>query len=295
MFAGTEPNESDELKWKSLYAAAGMRSVAEAFTFFRGHNFEPILIKGWAAARNYPPDVQRLYTDIDLSFRASDVAAATHAWSAEPTAGLPVDFHSELRHLDCVDWDDLFNNSILVPLGGDSIRVLRPEDHLRVLCVHFLTDGARNKDRLWDIYYAVDRREKDFDWGRCLDIVPPNRRRWVVCVIGLAHKYLGLDIRSLPFEKDAQNLPHWFTRAVERQWTSGQKFEYLQNAMSDPRHFFRQLAKRIPPEPIFATIDMNGSIDSRIRMHYRLGSMMKRALPATRKVVINLVLSARQK
>jgi len=44
------------------------------------------------------------------------------------------------------------------------------------------------------------------------------------------------------------------------------------------RQMMRQLAIRFPPEPIYSTIDMEGSFDSRFRIHYQMRSLVKRSV-----------------
>ena len=190
-----------------LQTAIESSSIRSAFELFRSNGVEPVLIKGWAAGRFYPKGTSRPTSDVDLAVAAADFANADRLARSSKTGGLVIDLHRELRHLDTCSWQDLFANSHLVDLDGEQIRVLRPEDHLRVLAVHWLTDGGWFRDRLWDIYYAIENRPADFDWGRCLDSVSPIRRRWIICVIGLTHKYFGLDIDDLPFAEEARDLP----------------------------------------------------------------------------------------
>jgi len=45
-------------RWTLLFAAAGARSVVQAFRHFRENSIEPILIKGWAASRAYLSDTR---------------------------------------------------------------------------------------------------------------------------------------------------------------------------------------------------------------------------------------------
>jgi len=271
-------------RWTPLFAAAGARSVVEAFRLFREKDIEPILIKGWAAARAYPGGHTRIFTDVDLAFDCNDFDRATRIVRDAKVSGLALDLHNELRHLDTVAWSNLFSNSILVDLEGEMVRVMRDEDHLRVLCVHFLTDGAWFRERLWDIYYAVDRRRPGFDWSRCLDVVAPNRRRWIICVIGLAHRYFALNVDSLPFADEARRLPKWLLESVERQWSGAERLVPLVTVMHDRRQMMRQLAIRFPPEPISSTIEMEGSFDSRFRIHYQMGSMVKRFVRSAAKL-----------
>ena len=192
--------------------------------------------------------------------------------------------HKGLRHLDKVEWDDLFDNSILVNCGERKIRVLRPEDHLRVLCVHWLNDGGREKEKLWDIFYAVKNRPADFDWERCLEIVSQKRRKWIIYTIGLTHKYLKLPIDDLSFAEESKRLPRWLIKTVEKEWDNPVGFKYLQSCLGSRKEFFEQLGRRFPPNPIQATISMEGDFDNPTRILYQIGDSFERLTPSIRRV-----------
>ena len=128
-------------------------------------------------------------------------------------------------------------------------------------------------------------RPADFDWNKCLDVVSPTRRKWVITTIGLAHKYLGLEIGDLPFADEAKDIPKWIIKTVEREWARDVRLIPLRIAYRKPRMLFRQIAKRLPPNPITATIDMEGEFDDRPRIWYQLGSIAKRIPPSLLRFV----------
>lgn len=269
----------DITRWEVLQSAIESNSIRSAFELFRSHGLEPILIKGWAAGRFYPKGSFRPTSDIDLAVAADDFEAADRIMRAYTGKGLAIDLHRELRHLDTLSWTELFENSQLVDLEGSQIRVLRPEDHFRILAVHWLTDGGWFRDRLWDFYYAIDNRPSNFDWERCLNAAGPVRRGWFIGVIGLTNKYLGLNLDDLPFAAEAKEIPRWLIKAVEREWASGVRMLPLYRQTGDIRGFLTQVRKRIPPNPIHATIDMEGSFDAPTRIHYQIGTIIKRLVP----------------
>lgn len=273
-----------EARWLLLYARKLEVEAVEAFRFLRSKNFEPILIKGWAAARNYPADRLRFYTDVDLAVASDDYDLAIDVLGTEEGKRFAIDLHHELRHLDTKPWSATFADSETVNLDGCPIRIPSAEDHLRIMAVHWLNDGGEKKERLWDIYYAVANRPADFDWEKCLGPVSTVRRGWIIASIGLAGRYLGLPIEGLPFEHEARNLPSWLTAAVEKEWRSGVPHRRLHTCLNDPAEFFRQLRKRIPPNPIQATIESEGDLRNGTRIWYQLQSMKNRILPSLSRV-----------
>jgi len=286
--AGTETDQdkqiTDEFKWNLLNKKKQEVQALRAFTAFREKGIEPILIKGLAAAQFYPEPGSRASIDMDLAVPAKDFDAAFEVAVSPAAKGIGIDLHRELRHLDTVEWSDLFENSRRLKVEGGDIRVLRPEDHLRVLCVHWLNDGGAEKVKLWDIYYAVENRPADFDWERCLETVSKTRRRWITCTIGLAHHYLGLPLDSTPVKDEAEQLPEWLPRELEREWASSVRLMPLHIYLNNRPALFAQIRKRLRPNAIQATIEMEGSFDAKTRAFYQIGNIFKRIMPSYQRI-----------
>lgn len=274
--------EEMEDRYRLLHYRVQCRRLAEVWEKFESAGFHPILIKGWAAAQLYPQPYERDYTDIDLVFSTDEYERA-EAFVRENTFNYPIDLHREARHLDCLPFADLFQNSVLQDCEGVLIRTLREEDHLRVLCVHWLNDGGANRERLRDIRYAIENRARKFDWGRFLETVPARRRRWLVCAVGLAQKYENLDLRHTPLEDEARNLPKWLERAVQKEWASDVRLIPLQQVTHDKKALWEQIKKRIPPNPVQATIELDGDFDKYPRFFYQFGDIFWRIPESIRK------------
>ncbi len=279
-----KPVISDETRWDLLQQKALEFNTAKAVALLREGGFEPILIKGVAAAHWYPVSRPRLSIDIDLAVSAQEFDEALNLSTSALANGLAIDLHRELRHLDTVVWDDLFSHSEPMEVNDIEVRVLCPEDNLRILCVHWLTDGGTSKDRLWDIFYAVENRPADFSWDRFLKTVSGRRQRWLACTIGLADHFLGLDLSGTPLSDCAACLPEWLIKTVEREWASETRTWPLEASLSDPGMFFRQLRKRMRPNPIWATVQMEGSFDARTRLFYQAANLFKRIIPSYRRI-----------
>lgn len=284
---------SDEIGWGLLQKKAQEVRAVRVFSALRDRGVEPILIKGLAAARHYPVSHPRLSIDMDIAVAADDYPAAYEVANSPTMGGFAIDLHFELRHLDTVAWTDLMANSETLVVQGGTIRVLRPEDHLRVLCVHWLTDGGGNKERLWDIYYSIANRSDDFDWDRFLSPVSERRQRWLICTVGLAHKYLGLDLQNTPIDEKALDLPQWLTNTVEREWNSETRAVPLETVIYDGTKLLKQIQKRLRPNPIWATVQMEGSFDAKTRFFYKVGNTLKRMLPSVRRIGYSLLQKSR--
>lgn len=278
---------TDDLRWNLLQRKAQEIKAVQAFELFREHNIEPVLIKGLAVGRFYPEFEPRLATDTDLAVSASDFDRANKLArsSAAIDRGLAIDLHRELRKHDTADWDDLFQNSILIELDGGTVRVLRDEDHLRVLIVHWLTDGGTQKQRLYDIYYLIKHCDPEFDWDRFLNTAGETRRRWFICTLGLAHRYLGLDLDDTPVKNEALDLPRWLIRTVEREWASKTEYIPIEFAIHDKRKLATQIIKRLRPNPIRATVQAEGSFDARTRIFYIIQNNLSRIVPTVRRIL----------
>jgi len=271
-------------KWNLLQAKINETKVCDAFEVFENSGIDPILIKGFAAARFYPESVGRAYVDVDLAVSPDKFEEAERLVKQKAT-GVNIDLHKGFRHLDTVSWEKLFARSEVLELKRKEIRLLAPEDHLRVLCVHWLTDGGENKERLWDIFYAVENRPENFSWEKCLGVVAENRQRWVIYTIGLAHKFLDLDISGLPFEKEATGLPNWLPIEVKKHWDANNPIVPLEHCLNDRKKFWKQIKKRIPPNPIFSTVSMDGNLEAKSRAFYQAGNVFKRFIPSIKAIL----------
>lgn len=257
--------------------------IERAWKRFENAGFKPLLIKGWAAAQYYTEPSDRRFNDVDLMFAAPEFSRA-EKFLEEFTENTAIDLHNGARHLDTLTFESLYSNSQILKCGKTDIRVLRPEDHLRILCVHWLIDGGAKKDKLWDIYYAVKNRPIDFDWDRCLNVVSRTRRRWILCTIGLASKYLGLDVSDTPIADSVKEIPQWLITAVEKEWQSDTLIIPLHFLLNDGAGLWRQIKKRIPPNPIQATVEMEGEFDDKPRIFYQIGNLLCRLPPAVRRI-----------
>jgi hypothetical protein len=273
----------DSRRWNMLQHRRQQIFTVQAVELFRSEGIEPIVLKGVSAARYYPEGAYRISVDVDLAVAGEDFPKAERLLGAATIPGR-VDLHRELRHLDTVEWNDLVANSVKLSLPEGEVRVLRPEDELRVLAVHWLTDGGTYKERLWDIFYLIDRRRPGFDWDRCLNVVDERRRRWIECVVGVTAKYLDLDLADTPLSGAAERLPTWLVRTIETEWAAEIKPIPLEAAIGDRRMLVTQLKRRLRPNPIYATIDCEGDLDARTRIFYQIQNGLRRIMPSYRRV-----------
>lgn len=244
----------EQIRWYALENKIYEHKIKNLFKLLRAAEIEPILIKGWAAARFYPENQPRPYSDIDIAV-APELYGKSQKILEKQTE---VDLHKGLRKLDLLSWKKLYERSELINVGDTKVRVLSHEDHLRILCVHWLIDGGAFRDKLWDIYYMSEKRPEDFDWEHFLDSNGEVRRFWLECVIGLTHLNLGLNLEDTPVEKAGENLPGWFVEAIEREWQNEIKIVPLVNSYGILNLSFRQLKKRFSINPVQALVMEEG-------------------------------------
>jgi hypothetical protein len=264
----------DAYRLFALHAALHENAIERAFGLLRSAGVEPILVKGWAIARHYPEPGLRPYGDLDLCVRPEQYLRAEEVLHSQEGENVSVDLHAGFTKLDERDLDDLYENSELVKLGDVPVRVLGPEDHLRVLCVHLLRHGAWRPLWLCDIGAAVEFRPAGFDWDRCLG----SKRRlsdWVACTIGLAHELLGAKVDDTPVAERAKHLPGWLVPTVLEQWKT--PFPTFQASGSEPMATYLrrpagvlQALRKRWPNAIEATIGVKGPLNGLPRLPFRL-------------------------
>lgn len=238
-----------------------------------------ILFKGWAAAQNYPQPFERNLGDIDLAVAPEDFAETVRFLKRRQINN--VDLHRGLRHLDTLLFAKLWENSKFEKTAETRIRVLCPEDHLRVLSVHWLNDGGVDKHKLWDIYHLLSRHKKDFDWEKCLGVVDAQRRRWIVCAIAIVHRYLNLEIYDTPLADEINQsdfLPEWLIRTIEKEWENPVRLKPLTVAWKNSKDLKQQLQRRFPPNPIQASIETDAPLDDSSRVPYQAINFVSRMI-----------------
>ena len=201
----------------TIQAAVHEHELARTVGLLRSAGIEPLLAKGWAIARLYPEPGLRPYGDIDLVVRPDAYAAA------KTTPGVMrgrVDLHPRFNELADRPLDELYRRSRLAALGDVEIRMLGPEDHLRLLCLHLLRHGFWRPTWLCDVGVALDRLPEGFDWEYFLS-GKEQRSSWVMCVIRAAQQILDARL-DVPREgRMAVELPEWLVPAVLQAWGAG--------------------------------------------------------------------------
>ena len=280
-FAGLELQQA--YRHHTLQAALHERDIKESFALLRSRGIEPVLVKGWSIARLYSEKGLRPYEDIDLVIREDQFAAAQAVMKEQGDRQYFFDLHRGFKTLDNRAHVDLFGSSRLIRLGEADVRALRPEDHLRVLCLHLLHHGAFRPLWLCDVAVAVESRPADFDWGRCLG---ENRRvaDWVACTIGLAHRLLGAQAEDTPAAHRAKDLPAWLIQNVLKQWENPLPKNHgvskhrapMVNYLRHPAGMLEDLRNRWPG-PLEATVNMRGPFNELPRLPFQLAECASRA------------------
>lgn len=268
----------------ALHVAIKEGEIAEVFTHLRAQGLEPLLGKGWAIARQYPEPGLRPFGDIDLYVRREEYK---HFHLALQTVrGAVVDLHNGAAELDDRRFDDLCAHSQWVRLGGVDVRIFGPEDHLRLLCLHFLREGALRPLWLCDIAVAVDGLSPKFDWDYFLR---GNQRRsdGVICAMGLAHQLLGVPLATLPRTAQAATLPRWLVPTVLKLWGQGKPTKGRRRKMAaylkDPNGVLQALRQRWP-NAIEATAGTQAPFNNWPRLPFQLGECFLRTTAFARQV-----------
>lgn len=269
----------DTYRLYKLLSVVYEREVVDVFRLLRSHGIEPVMVKGWAIARHYGEPESRPCGDIDLCVPPSQHEAAMELMKSRANITHDVDLHKGFQRLDERGFEELINRSELVEVEGESLRVLKAEDHLRVLCYHFLREGGWRPLWLCDIAAAVESRPAAFDWDLCMGGKQPFAD-WVACVIGLAHQLLGAEIQDTPVAERAARLPAWLVRGILREWElrslHRRQHTPLLEAASHPLRSLRGLRYHWP-SPVEATVMMGASFNETPRLPFQVGNCLSRA------------------
>jgi hypothetical protein len=210
----------------------GIESVTAALN---SAGIESMLVKGLAAACLYGDEGLRPYVDVDICVAQAQIPAAQVVLKRLSDTGVTVDLHREFATLGGGDWEDIYSRSQLIKLGKTDVRIPSAEDHLRILSIHMLREGAWRPLWLCDVAAAVEARPANFDWNMCLG---PSRQtsNWIDCALKLAHELLGANITGTPAADDAKPLPQWLTGTVLREWAATTPSMTLRHQSPMARH-----------------------------------------------------------
>lgn len=242
---------------QTLYAGLHEIAIEQAIKLLRAAGVEPLLVKGRAAAELYPERGLRPYGDIDLCFEKDQYQTALAVLDSPEGRAFNVDPHDGLEGFYGLSLDEVLARSETIKVGKIQVRIPCFEDHLRILCIHFLKHGAWRPLSLCDVAAAVESPPAGIDWDRCLGR-DKRRADWVACTIGLANQLLGARLDDAPLEARAARLPGWLIPAVLRQWEkpypeSNETPEPLLAHVRKPSRLKAELGKRWP-NPISATM-----------------------------------------
>ncbi len=253
------------------------RQIVEAFALLRSADIEPLLGKGWAVARLYPSAGLRSYTDIDLCVPAQERSRAASSLTDFIAEGCWLDLHTQFRPLDRAV-EELYLHSRLVRLGEVQVRVLGPEDQLRLLCLHMLYHAAFRPVWLCDLGLALESWPPDFDWDYFLS-GKPRHSDWVLCALGLAHQLLGATLPNNPsLASRGDRLPSWLAPSVLEQWGKIEHYMYslpMATHLRQRRGVLRALRLRWP-HPISATVRLGGPFNELPRLPFQVGECLRR-------------------
>ena len=276
----TKERLQNAYRYNTLQAALHEHQVAEVFRVLRRVAVEPVLLKGWAASRLYPESGLRPSGDIDLCVAPEKYEAARNMLNRPENRRYWVDLdHIEITTMDGRSFEDLYRRSELVKLGDAEVRIFGPEDHLRILCFHFVKHGAYRPLWLCDIVAALESRPLGFDWDRCLR-GSKHRARWVLCTLALANRFLGAKFGDTPVIKE---LPAWLCRSVLKQWEKPYppSLPLISNDIMrhwrEPAVLLKHLCERWP-NPVQATVDHDGDFTKAPRLPFQICNYFGRGL-----------------
>jgi hypothetical protein len=265
---------------QSLQSNIHEQKIEKVFRLLREAEVEAVLAKGWATAGIYSTRALRPFGDIDVCVHPDQFKLAGEVLSTAVDCW--VDLHQHFSELGDRTFTELFARATTVALGAEQIRILGPEDQLALSAIHLLKHGAWRPLWLCDVGVGVESLPATFSWDICLG---PNatRARWIKCAIALAKQLLGADTKDVPAELSVP-VPAWLLENVLKQWE--RPFAINQPPMSHPLPMANLLRhpSRLPeglrqrwPNPILATISVNGEFNNLPRLPYQLANLISRA------------------
>jgi hypothetical protein len=264
-----------------LRAEIAEDELAGLFESFLAEGLDPVLGKGWAVSQFYPARGLRTYCDFDLYLpedhfpRLQSVLAkrsAPHRFEVDP--------HRGWSYLDDRDPAALFARTRRIPLRSTFVRVLGPEDLLRLACLHACAEGLIRPAWLCDVAFLTAAATDGFDWAYFAG-GSPLRTEWCFATIDLARDLFGIEVAHVPGTERRKSLPRWFARSVLEAWGNEPRPRGARTPMGNVRRSPRALIEALVarwPHPIEATIGAGGRIDGAPRFPYKIADGVLRTL-----------------
>jgi hypothetical protein len=273
---------------QSLQVAIHEEKVGKVFRLLRQGSVDAFLAKGWAAAGLYSDCDLRPAGDIDICVRQEQFKLAEEILRRPEANDCWVDLHKQFSEISDSTFDQLFARSTIVTINQEPVRLLGPEDHLALLCIHLLKHGAWRPLWLCDIAAALESLPSKFDWDLVLT-AGKRRSHWIGCAIGLAGTLLGARIEHLPLEAGLTEIPGWLVPGVLDHWSRlypGNRLPMqapplMAGNLKQRRNIVRGILARWP-DPITATFNRKGQFNNFPRLPYQLADF---AFSATRFLV----------
>jgi hypothetical protein len=246
------------------------RDLAAVVTRLRDAGVEPLLIKGLAVARLYPPGLVRPAGDIDLVVREEDFAHAEVIVAEPGLQSVGVD----LKHPRI--WEeipnlDFWTRTNEIDLVGTTVEILGAEDQLWMLSIHFLKHGGQRPVWLCDVAAALESfvSEHECQMNSISDQIVQG---WVNTAIAVARDQLGANVEGLQSRKTQGSVPKWLLREIYEEWTEPTPFN-LPGAstvlLGSPSSVFSVLCERWP-NPLVATIHTRAPINGWSRLPWQV-------------------------
>ncbi len=267
---------------QSLQSSITEQKVEKVFRVLNQRNVDAFVVKGWAAARVYGDQSIRPAGDIDLCVRPAQATAAKEALNEPEIYDCLIDLHTRFSELSGRSLDDLFARSTTVSVGTTPIRVLSAEDHLALLSVHFLKHAGWRPLWLCDIAAAIESIGPAFDWDVCLG-TNKTHAHWILSTFALAERLLDADTSRCPTGIHDTELPDWLVEEVLKGWCNPHPMNQppmthptpMSQLLREPRRLPEGLRQRWP-NPILATITVNGGFNSLPRFPYQVANWLLR-------------------
>ena len=161
-------------------------------------------------------------------------------------------------------------------IADHPVRILGPEDELRLACIHYLRAGGFRALSLCDVALLIETRPAQLDWSL---VLPAGRvGAWVMVAAALARDVLGADPGGTPLA--AARAPAWVHAHVVRRFADTADTRRPPPTLVytvRPTALARQLRARWPPDALELTIYYRRAIRRRRPIHLQLYDVASRA------------------